>query len=206
MTSADEGGSTQEKVAAAARGITQFETTTFRTLGIGAWLALGIAGVLALALYLIALVADVAIPLAIAAVLAAILVPLADRLERWHFPRWLGATLVLIFALSLVVATGALIVGAITNQSDEIWAKLEASLQQVDDSSSLFEGASEDLIGVAHELVRVLTSGSPLAVLQLREQLRRRDRPRHLHAAVPAEGLGPDHPMDRRPSRRCPLR
>lgn len=125
MTSEEQGVSAQEKVAAAARGITQFETTTFRTLGIGAWLALGIAGVLALGLYLVALVADVAIPLAIAVVLAAILVPLADRLERWHVSRWLGATLVLILALSLVVGTLALIVGAITSQSDEIWTKLE---------------------------------------------------------------------------------
>ena len=60
----------------------------FRNAGLGAWLLLGIAGVLALLMVLIALVADVAIPLAIAAVLAAILVPLADRLERWRVPRW----------------------------------------------------------------------------------------------------------------------
>ena len=159
MTSEEQGVSAQEKVAAAARGITQFETTTFRTLGIGAWLALGIAGVLALGLYLVALVADVAIPLAIAVVLAAILVPLADRLERWHVSRWLGATLVLILALSLVVGTLALIVGAITSQSDEIWTKLGASLQQLDDSSTVLEGASGGLVPVAHELVRVLTSG-----------------------------------------------
>ena len=77
MTDAGEGASPQRSVAAAAqRGITGLETPSwFRTLGIGAWLALGIAGVLALLLLLIALVAEVAIPLAIAAVLAAILVP-----------------------------------------------------------------------------------------------------------------------------------
>lgn len=161
MTNADDGASAHGRVAAAAqRGITGFETQTwFRTLGVGAWLALGIAGVLALVLFLIALVAEVAIPLAIAAVLAAILVPLVDRLERWRVPRWLGATLVLILGLSLVVATVAAVISAITSQSDEIWAQMEGSLQQVASQSAPLEGASEGLIAAAHEVVGLLTSG-----------------------------------------------
>ena len=161
MTHADEGASPQRTVAAAAqRGLSGFETQPwFQTLGVGAWLVLGIAGVLALGLLLIALVAEVAIPLAIAAVLAAILVPLVDRLERWHVPRWLGATLVLILALSLVVATAAIVVSGLTSQGDEIWAQLEGSLQEVDTQTATFEGASDELIGVAHEVVRLLTSG-----------------------------------------------
>ena len=71
MTKADESASPQRSVAAAAqRGLSGFETQPwFQTLGVGAWLVLGIAGVLALVLLLIALVAEVAIPLAIAAVL-----------------------------------------------------------------------------------------------------------------------------------------
>ena len=93
-------------------------------------------------LLLIALVAEVAIPLAIAAVLAAILVPLVDRLEGWHVPRWLGATLVLILALSLVVATAAIVVSGLTSQGDEIWAQLEGSLQEVDAQTATFEEAS----------------------------------------------------------------
>ncbi|SES46007.1 Predicted PurR-regulated permease PerM [Pedococcus cremeus] len=131
----------------------------FRNAGLGAWLLLGIAGVLALLLVLIALVADVAIPLAIAAVLAAILVPLADRLERWRVPRWLGATFVLILALSMIVVTIAVVINGLTSQSDEIWAQMEASLKQVDDAASS-DGASGGLVDAAHEVVRVLTSGA----------------------------------------------
>ena len=161
MTREDEAGSPQRGVAAAAqRGITGLETPAwFRTLGIEAWLALGIAAVLALTLFLIALVAEVAIPLAIAAVLAAILVPLVDRLARWRVPRWLGATLVLILALSLVVGTIAVIVGGLISQSDEIWAQLEGSMQQVEDGTDSLEGASDELIGAAHDVVRLLVSG-----------------------------------------------
>lgn len=161
MTGADEGASADGGVAATAqRGITGFETPSwFRTLGVGAWLALGIAGVLALVLFVVALVAEVAIPLAIAAVLAAILVPLADRLERWRVPRWLGATLLLIVGLSLVVATVAVIVSAITSQSDEIWARIQDSLQRLDADSEPVEVASAELIGAVNDLVRLLSSG-----------------------------------------------
>lgn len=159
MTEQGKGGFRQRRVAAAAqREITAFQTPTwFRTVGVGAWLALGIAGVLALVLLLIALVADVAIPLAIAAVLAALLVPLVDRLDRYRVPRWLGATFVLILAVSAVVGTIAIVVSGITSQSDEIWARLEESLRQVDADTA--SGSSETLIRVAHQLVRLFASG-----------------------------------------------
>jgi len=131
----------------------------FRSVGVGAWMVLGVAGVLALVLVLIALVAGVAIPLAIAVVLAAVLVPLTDRLERWRVPRWLGATFVLILALSIVVATIAVVVGGLTSQSDEIWAQLQGALDQVEDESGQLSGVSDGLIGVVQNLVRLLGSG-----------------------------------------------
>jgi putative heme transporter len=166
MTSTDEGESPRRRVAAAARReIAGFQTPAwFRTLGTGAWMLLGIVGILALVLLFITLVAGVAIPLAIAAVLAAILVPLVDRLERLRVPRWLGATFVLILGLTIVAATLALVVTGLTGQSDEIWAQLEKSLQQVDTEGSSLEGTSAELIPVAHQLVRLLTSGALGAV------------------------------------------
>jgi predicted PurR-regulated permease PerM len=160
VTNVDEGTSAQRRVAAAAqRELTALDVPSwFRTLGMGAWLVLGIAAVAGLVLFLIALVTEVAIPLAIAAILAAIMVPLVDRLQRWRLPRWLGATLVLILGLSIVAAVIALVANAITSQSDEIWARLESSLEQVDESTSL-TGTPESLVDSAHEVVRVLVSG-----------------------------------------------
>ena len=82
MATTADGSPAQGVTAAAQRGIAGLQTPSwFRVLGVGAWFALGIAGVIALALFLVALVAEVAIPLARAAVLAAILVPLVDRLQ-----------------------------------------------------------------------------------------------------------------------------
>jgi putative heme transporter len=134
--------------------------TWFRNLGIEAWFALGIAAVIVLTLLFIGVVAEVAIPLAIAAVLAAILVPLTDRLEQWRLPRWLGATLVLILALSLVAGTVAVVVSGLSSQSDEIWAQLQGSLQQVEDGAEPVTGTSVELVGVAQDVVRILVSGT----------------------------------------------
>ena len=160
MASDIRGASTHRSPVGAQRGLAGADVPTwFRNAGVGAWLLLGIAGVLALLLVLIALVADVAIPLAIAAVLAAILVPLADRLERWRVPRWLGATFVLILALSMIVVTIAVVINGLTSQSDEIWAQVEASFKQVDNGAESSDGASGGLVDAAHEVVRVLTSG-----------------------------------------------
>ena len=66
MATPEQGGSGHRRVKAAAqRGLTTAQTTPwFRTVGVTAWLILGVAGVLALALLLTALVAEVAIPLA----------------------------------------------------------------------------------------------------------------------------------------------
>src|SRR5690349_11399163 len=101
-----------------------------RTIGVGSWLVLGIALLATLLLAVLTLVAEVAIPLAIAAVLAAILVPLTDRLERWRVPRWLGATFVLVLALSILAVTITLIVRGVMQEGDEIWSQIEGALRQ----------------------------------------------------------------------------
>ena len=161
VTSSDDGTSRPRRVAEAAqREIAGLQIPGwFRTVGVGAWLVLGVAGVLALVLTLVALVAGVAIPLAISVVLASVLVPLTDRLERWRMPRWLGATLVLILALSAAVAVIALVVGALVSQSDEIWAQLQGSLERAENESAPLEGTSAEAMGVLRDLSRLLASG-----------------------------------------------
>jgi predicted PurR-regulated permease PerM len=157
----DKDGSRPRRVAAAAqRDIAAGQAPTwFRTVGMTAWLFIGVVGALLVVLLLTALVAEVAIPLAIAAVLAALLVPLTDRLERWRVPRWLGATLVLIASLAIVVAVVAVIVGRLISQSDEIWAQVESSLQQADTAvTGSAEGTSE-LGTLAQGVVSLLVHG-----------------------------------------------
>ena len=61
-------------------------------------------------LLLLGVVSSLLVPLVAAVVIAAIVVPLVDLLERWHVRRWLAAALVLLLAMALVVAVTALIV------------------------------------------------------------------------------------------------
>ncbi len=157
----DKDGSRPRRVAAAAqREIAARETPTwFRTVGMTAWLFIGVVGALVVVLLLTALVAEVAIPLAIAAVLAALLVPLTDRLEQWRVPRWLGATLVLIASLAIVVAVVAVIVGGLVSQSDEIWAQVESSLQQADTAATGSAEGTSELGELAQGVVSLLVHG-----------------------------------------------
>jgi putative heme transporter len=161
MARAHKGDSGAGRVAAAAqRGITTAETTPWlRSVGVAAWLFIGVVGALAVVLLLTALVAEVAIPLAIAAVLAALLVPLTDRLEHWRVPRWLGATLVLIASLAIVVAVVAVIVGGLVSQSDEIWAQVESSLQQADTAATGSAEGTSELGELAQGVVSLLVHG-----------------------------------------------
>ncbi|TQM64665.1 AI-2E family transporter [Humibacillus xanthopallidus] len=146
--------------AAAQRGIASAPTTPWlRSVGVAAWLILGVACVLALALLLTALVAEVAIPLVVAAVLAALLVPLTDRLERWRVPRWLGATLVLIASLALVVAVVAVIIAGLVSQSDEIMAQVDSSLQQADTAATGAAEGTSELPALVQGVVSLLLHG-----------------------------------------------
>jgi predicted PurR-regulated permease PerM len=146
--------------AAAQREISAFEVPSWlRTLGVGSWLTIGVVVLAGVVLFLLALVTEVAIPLAIAIVLGAILVPLTDRLEGWHVPRWLGATLVLLLALALVAGTIALVIRGIVSQGDEIWRQLESSLQRLNSDLDGTGSSASTLLAGAHSTVQVLTSG-----------------------------------------------
>ena len=161
MSLGDDAESRARRVAAAAqREISTFEVPSWlRTIGVGSWLMVGILALAAVVLVVLALVTEVAIPLAIAAVLAAILVPLTDRLEGWHVPRWLGATLVLVLALAVVAATIALVINGIVSQSDEIWQRLQAGLQRVNSDVGGSSASAQALIDGARNTAHVLTSG-----------------------------------------------
>jgi predicted PurR-regulated permease PerM len=151
-----------ERVAAVAqRELVAFQVPSWlRTLGISAWLVLGVVVLAGVVLAILGLLAAVAIPLAIAAVLAAILVPLTDRLEQWRVPRWLGATMILVLALSVVIGTVAIVINGITGQADEIWRRLSEGLAGL---SSDAGGGTATVTTLEHEarnVVHLLTFGA----------------------------------------------
>jgi predicted PurR-regulated permease PerM len=150
-----------ERVATAAqREIAAFQIPPWlRTVGISAWLVLGMVIVVAIVLAIFGLLAAITIPLAIAAVLAAILVPLTDRMEKWRIPRWLGATLVLVLALSIVIATAALVINGITGQADEIWRRLSEDLARLTNDAGGSNATVSTVQHQARNVVHLLTFG-----------------------------------------------
>jgi predicted PurR-regulated permease PerM len=131
----------------------------FRTIGTGAWLLVGITALLAIVLLLATLVTQVLIPLAIAAILAAVLVPVVDRLESWRISRWLGATLVLLVGLSVVVVIVTLVIRVVVNQSGAIWAHLGAGLDTAGDQVDPNSNRGAQLVHVAQGVLRILLVG-----------------------------------------------
>jgi predicted PurR-regulated permease PerM len=158
MEGDDSSGLTE--IAAAPAGLRAARVSrSLSTAGVGSWLVIGIAGVGTLLLLLLALTAEIAVPLAIAAVLATVLVPLTDRLERARVPRGLAAVLVLLLGVVVVVAIVVMIVSGIVAQSDEIWLQLERGLHELNERLSGGGHSAELMVEGAHDTVRTLTSG-----------------------------------------------
>jgi predicted PurR-regulated permease PerM len=157
----DDAESRARRVAAAAqREISTFEVPAWlRTVGVSSWLLVGIVALAIVVLGALALVAEVAIPLAIAVVLAAILVPLTDRLEGWRVPRWLGATLVLVLGFAVVAGIIALVIRGLWSQSDEIWARLTDGLEDMNADAGGNDASAGTISDGARDMIRVLTSG-----------------------------------------------
>jgi putative heme transporter len=131
----------------------------FQTLGRGAWLLVGIAVLLGIAFFVLGLISDLVIPLVFAAILAAIFVPLVDRLERWRLPRWLGAPLVVLLAIGVVSVIAWLVVAGLVAQGREILARVTAGLEETGSLPGVVQLDAEEALRTLGELVQVLVSG-----------------------------------------------
>jgi putative heme transporter len=130
-----------------------------QTLGRGAWLLVGIAALLAIAFFLLGLISDLLIPLVFAAILAAIFVPLVDRLERWHLARWLGAPLVVLLAIGVVALVGWMVVAGLLGREREILAQVAAGLDEAGSLAGVAEPDTDQAMKTAGTLVQTLLTG-----------------------------------------------
>jgi putative heme transporter len=130
-----------------------------QTLGRGAWLLVGIAALLAIAFFLLGLISDLLIPLVFAAILAAIFVPLVDRLERWHLARWLGAPLVVLLAIGVVALVGWMVVAGLLGREREILAQVAAGLDEAGSLAGVAEPDTDQAMKTAGTVVQTLLTG-----------------------------------------------
>jgi putative heme transporter len=131
----------------------------FQTLGRGAWLLVGIAVLLGIAFLVLGLISDLVIPLVFAAILAAIFVPLVDRLERWGVARWLGAPLVVLLVIGVVSVIAWMVVAGLVGQGREILAQVTAGLEEAGSLPGMAELDTNKVVRILGELVQALVSG-----------------------------------------------
>jgi putative heme transporter len=111
-------------------------------------------------LLLLGLISDLVIPLIFASILAAIFVPLVDRLERWRLPRWLGAPLVVVLlVIGVVLAVVWMVVAGILDQGGEILARVTAGFDQAGTPVKPSQQDIQEAVKIAGELVATLVGG-----------------------------------------------
>lgn len=98
--------------------------------GAWAWRLLAVAGVLILLGLLVIQLRYLIVPLLVALLLGALLVPLVDRLQRHGWPRWLAVTVTEIGLIAVVTGLVALVVWQVLAVRGELQAKGIAAFEQ----------------------------------------------------------------------------
>jgi predicted PurR-regulated permease PerM len=148
-----------------------------RDLGMTAWLLLGITLLLVGIVWLLSLTDVIVMPVVTAAILAAVLSPVVDALQRRRIPRGAGAALLLLLVLAGATALTVLILLGIGSQAGALVDSLEAAagklrgwLQDAGVNAGTASGAQRDasqgLSDAFHLLVKGVAGGlSSLASL-----------------------------------------
>jgi putative heme transporter len=99
------------------------------------------------------------IRLVFAAILAAIFVPLVDRLERWGVARWLAAPIVVLLAIGVVSVIAWMVVAGLLDQGGKIVAQVTAGLEETGSLAGMAGLDADQAVRTLGELVQVLVSG-----------------------------------------------
>jgi predicted PurR-regulated permease PerM len=103
-----------------------------RDLGFTAWLLVGVAVALLGAIWLLSLTHTIVMPVATAAIIASVTVPLVDWLKRHRVPRGIGATLVFLGIALLGVGVGVMVLSGIASQADSLSVRLHAGADEIE--------------------------------------------------------------------------
>jgi predicted PurR-regulated permease PerM len=103
-----------------------------RRWGTRSWLILGVLGMLAAGVWVLAQVSGFVVPLIIAAVLGALFVPVVQWLADRGVPTWGGALAVLLFLAGVVLGSIWLVLAGIVGQYPTIADQVTAGLGTLD--------------------------------------------------------------------------
>jgi predicted PurR-regulated permease PerM len=120
-----------------------------RDLGLLAWFLVGVALVLVGATWLLSITSTIVDPVVVGVILATVAAPVVTWLQRHRFPRAAGAAIVLLGFVALGILIFGLVIGGITEQSDQIRAAANEALDKIqgwlnDTGANNTSGAASD--------------------------------------------------------------
>lgn len=104
-----------------------------RDAGMSAWLLVGVTLLLAGMIWLLSLTATIVMPLLTAGIIAAVSGPLVTLLGRVGLPRGAGAAIVMLSFVVLALGVTTMIVGGITQQTENLSRQLADATQRIED-------------------------------------------------------------------------
>ena len=123
------------------------------------WRLLVILVAVAVLVTLLTFVSELAIAVAIAFLLAGLLYPVTDRLQRWHVPRGVGALLSLLLLLVVLSGLGTLVGTRIASGYSDLAASVGSALDQLQGFLGTLGVTTAQIQEVFNRVQETLTSG-----------------------------------------------
>lgn len=138
-----------------------------RDLGLMAWFLVGVAILLVGLTWLLALTSTITIPVVVGAILATVAGPLVTKMQAHGVPRLAGAAIVLLGLIALAVLIFLLVVGGLSEQSDEIKSSMNDAVDKIEDwandagvdSSSTTDNAKDGATASGTTLLQGVVNG-----------------------------------------------
>lgn len=137
-------------------------------VGLTCWSAIGTLVLVAAAMLVIGWLRSIVVPLSLAAFLAVVFAPAVTWLQRRHIPRSAGSLAVYFLILLVLAGATAIVVGGVTQHTDELRASLDvaqgelrdlAAPWKLDSLTTVVEGGREDIrAGLAGGIGGILPS------------------------------------------------
>lgn len=129
-------------------------------VGIAAWTFVGVVLVIGIVVLALGVLAEVAIPVLLAALLAVVFKPASDRLVRSGRPPALASGIVLIGLIALLGAVAVACVSGVTNQSTEISAAIDDAAQAIADETAIDATAIQEVRTAVNDSSALVALGS----------------------------------------------
>jgi predicted PurR-regulated permease PerM len=129
-------------------------------VGIAAWTFVGVVLVIGIVVLALGVLAEVAIPVLLAALLAVVFKPASDRLVRSGRPPALASGIVLIGLVALLGAVAVACISGVTSQSTEISAAIDDAVEAIADESGIDATAIQEVRTAVNDSSALVALGS----------------------------------------------